>query len=51
MNKRIRRLGIFLLGCYVALFAMLNYIQVLEADPTAVPVRGWQRMSDALGLR
>ena len=32
MNKRIRRLGIFLLGCYVALFAMLNYIQVLEAD-------------------
>lgn len=26
-------------------------IQVLEADPTAVPVRGWQRMSDALGLR
>ena len=32
MNKRIRRLGIFLLACYVALFAMLNYIQVYEAD-------------------
>lgn len=32
MNKRIRRLGIFLLACYVALFAMLNYIQVLQAD-------------------
>ena len=32
MNKRIRRLGIFLLACYIALFAMLNYIQVLEAD-------------------
>ena len=32
MNKRIRRLGIFLLVCYVALFAMLNYIQVLQAD-------------------
>jgi peptidoglycan glycosyltransferase len=32
MNKRIRRLGMFLLACYVALFAMLNYIQVYEAD-------------------
>ncbi len=32
MNKRIRRLGIFLLVCYVALFAMLNYIQVYAAD-------------------
>lgn len=32
MNKRIRRFGIFLLACYVALFAMLNYIQVLQAD-------------------
>ena len=32
MNKRIRRLGIFLLVCYVALFGMLNYIQVYEAD-------------------
>lgn len=32
MNKRIRRLGIFLLACYVALFGMLNYIQVFEAE-------------------
>lgn len=32
MNKRIRRLGVFLLVCYVALFAMLNYIQVFAAD-------------------
>lgn len=32
MNKRIRRLGIFLVVCYVALFAMLNYIQVFEAE-------------------
>jgi len=32
VNKRIRRLGIFLVVCYVALFAMLNYIQVFEAN-------------------
>lgn len=32
MNARIRRLGIFLSACYVALFAMLNYIQVFQQD-------------------
>src|SRR5688572_9898809 len=32
MNKRIVRLGIFLLVCYVALFVMLNWLQVFAAD-------------------
>lgn len=32
MNKQIRRLGIALLVCYLALFAQLNRIQVIDAD-------------------
>ncbi len=32
MNTQIRRLGVGLLACYVALFAMLNWVQVLQAD-------------------
>ena len=32
MNKQIRRLGIVLVVCYLALFVKLNRIQVLEAD-------------------
>jgi peptidoglycan glycosyltransferase len=32
VNKQIRRLGIALLVCYAALFAMLNYWQVIGAD-------------------
>jgi peptidoglycan glycosyltransferase len=32
MNKQIRRLGIFLILCYVALFVKLNQIQVFGAD-------------------
>jgi peptidoglycan glycosyltransferase len=32
MNKQIRRLGLGLVACYVALFAMLNWIQVIKAD-------------------
>ncbi len=32
MNRQIRRLGVGLIALYVALFAMLNYWQVLEAD-------------------
>ena len=31
MNRQLRRLGIGLLACYVALFAMTNYVQVLRA--------------------
>ena len=31
MNRQIRRLGLGLLACYIALFAMTNYIQVLRA--------------------
>jgi len=32
MNTQIRRLGIGLLACYVALFVMLNWIQVFNKD-------------------
>lgn len=32
MNQQIARLGLGLLACYVALFAMVNYVQVVEAD-------------------
>ncbi len=32
MNRQLRRLGLGLLVCYVALFAMVNYIQVFHAQ-------------------
>ncbi len=32
MNTRIRRLGLALVLCYVAAFAMLNYVQVFRAE-------------------
>jgi penicillin-binding protein A len=32
VNKQIRRLGVFLIVCYLALFVKLNQVQVLEAD-------------------
>jgi peptidoglycan glycosyltransferase len=32
VNRQIRRLGIGLLVCYVALFAMVNWVQVIQAD-------------------
>ena len=32
MNRQIVRLGVGLLVCYVALFGMVNYVQVLRAD-------------------
>lgn len=32
MNKQIRRLGVFLILCYLALFVKLNQVQVVEAD-------------------
>lgn len=32
MNKQIRRLGVFLIICYLALFVKLNQVQVVEAD-------------------
>ena len=35
MEKRIRRLGIFMLMCFVALFVQLNNIQVLKAGTLA----------------
>jgi peptidoglycan glycosyltransferase len=35
MNARIRRLGIALCVCYLALFGMLNWVQVFHADELA----------------
>lgn len=32
MNRSIRRLGVGLLVCYAALFAIVNYVQVVRAD-------------------
>src|SRR5256885_550450 len=32
MNKQLRRLGAGLLACYLALFAMVNYVQVFHAS-------------------
>ena len=32
MDKQIRRLGVFLMLLFCALFAQLNYIQVFRAD-------------------
>ncbi|MGH9187060.1 MAG: peptidoglycan D,D-transpeptidase FtsI family protein [Acidimicrobiales bacterium] len=31
MNRQLRRLGVGLLACYLALFAMINYVQVVRA--------------------
>ena len=35
MERRIRRLGIFMLICFVALFLQLNNIQILKASSLA----------------
>ena len=35
MNRQIRRVGIGVVACFVALFAQLNYLQVLRADSLA----------------
>ena len=35
MEKRIRRLGVFMVLCFVALFLQLNNIQVLKANSLA----------------
>lgn len=32
MNRQIARLGVGLLACYLALFVMVNYVQVVRAD-------------------
>ncbi len=32
MERRIRRLGVVMLLCFVALFVQLNHIQVLDAN-------------------
>jgi len=35
MEKRIRRLGVFMILCFLALFIQLNNIQVLKANSLA----------------
>jgi penicillin-binding protein A len=35
MNRQIRRLGMGLAACYLALFVTLNWVQVLQADEYA----------------
>jgi peptidoglycan glycosyltransferase len=35
VNRQIRRLGLGLVVCYLALFAMINWVQVLKADEYA----------------
>jgi len=32
VNRQITRLGIGLLACYLALFAMVNYVQVARSE-------------------
>lgn len=35
MNRQVRRVGIVVVGCFVALFLQLNYLQVVKADSLA----------------
>ena len=35
MNRQVRRVGIVVVGCFVALFVQLNYLQVVKADSLA----------------
>ncbi|HEX6381761.1 MAG TPA: penicillin-binding protein 2 [Acidimicrobiia bacterium] len=35
MNRQVRRVGIIVVGCFVALFVQLNYLQVVKADSLA----------------
>ena len=35
MNRQIRRVGIAVIACFVALFVQLNYLQVVSADRLA----------------
>jgi peptidoglycan glycosyltransferase len=47
MNKQLRRLGAGLLACYLALFAMINYVQVFHAaDLNANPLNSRKIVRD-----
>lgn len=39
MNRQVRRVGIVVVGCFVALFVQLNYLQVVKADSLANDAR------------
>ena len=44
MNKQLRRLGAGILGCYLALFAMVNYVQVLRASELNTDARNTRQI-------
>ena len=35
MNRQVRRVGLAVVACFVALFLQLNYLQVVKADSLA----------------
>ena len=39
MNRQVRRVGLVVVGCFVALFLQLNYLQVIRADSLATDAR------------
>lgn len=39
MNRQVRRVGLVVVGCFVALFVQLNYLQVIRADSLANDAR------------
>jgi peptidoglycan glycosyltransferase len=39
MNRQVRRVGLVVVGCFVALFVQLNYLQVVKADSLANDTR------------
>ncbi|HJV09657.1 MAG TPA: penicillin-binding protein 2 [Acidimicrobiales bacterium] len=39
MNRQIRRVGIVVIGCFLALFVQVNYLQVVKADSLANDAR------------
>jgi peptidoglycan glycosyltransferase len=44
MNKQLRRLGAGILGCYIALFAMVNYVQVFHANELNTDARNTRQI-------
>jgi peptidoglycan glycosyltransferase len=39
MNRQVRRVGLVVVGCFLALFVQLNYLQVVKADSLANDTR------------
>jgi peptidoglycan glycosyltransferase len=44
MNKQLRRLGAGILACYLALFAMVNYVQVIHAPALNTDARNTRQI-------